>query len=346
MDYILKTKNGITVTVDYRTELLGIIMYLSEYDKKCPIRYIEEAPNKSYIEKIINDFSSYKDDSIIKQFKSLYEYPHDFSYDAPINMFLQLDENFDCEKLNDYIFEERLKSDESVYSFIKGLKSFADKIDFASYYNNYKSNYELYINSVLSCFDSIDINSYLNSYFGSKIEKDYIINLLPFATLGGYNATFDKKIYSSIAVDPNNSTKDNLFDIKYKDAFVVTNIHEFCHGYVDPITDKLSLVTDNTTLFDDIRDNMKQQAYPSDKEIINEHINRAIELRTIKNIYHNDEWYDYRIKHEKENGFIYIDVVEESLQEYEQNRDIYSTFDMFYPIIIERIKSYKNKKDM
>ena len=138
--------------------------------------------------------------------------------------------------------------------------------------------------------------------------------------------------------------KDKLYDSEGKEKYILQNpIHEFSHGYVNPITDKYNILNDKTNLFDDIRDNMKKQAYPYDSHIINEHIIRAIESRYIDLMYHDQDWYNKRIENEKELGFIYIDNILNSLIEYENNRDVYKTFDEFYPVIIRNIEEYKKE---
>ena len=119
---------NIIATVDYRTELLGIIMWLSDYHNLIPecFRIYE---NEFYIDNIMNKFSRFKDEEIIKDFMELVE-KHKFNYDAPYALFLQLDEHFKCDNLDDYVFKERLEEDESVYDFIDKLEGFAKKINF------------------------------------------------------------------------------------------------------------------------------------------------------------------------------------------------------------------------
>ena len=53
-----------------------------------------------------------------------------------------------------------------------------------------------------------------------------------------------------------------------------------------------------------------------------------------------DEYNSY-IENDISLGFKYLSPILNSLGEYENNRDIYKTFDEFYPNIIENIKNYK-----
>ena len=77
---------------------------------------------------------------------------------------------------------------------------------------------------------------------------------------------------------------------------------------------------------------------------LNEHIIRALEVRYVINMYDNHKWAQQIVEQEKENGFIYIEPIINSLCEYEQNRDYYLTIDEFYPVIIDKIKEYQLKK--
>lgn len=328
------SNDSIIVSIDKRTELLGILMWITDYHKKYNVKNIDLA-NNEYIQNIIEKFSKYKDEKTVKDFEKLYNNHHYFGYDSPINLFLQLDDNLKCDKLNDYVFKEILDSDDFVYEFIDELEEFAKKIGFDEYYNN---NQDLYLKNIANIKNQIDesnLKEYLNNYYGYDIGG-FCINLLPFASLGGYNVTLDNMVYSNVAVDYN-AKKDNLFPSTY----IILHLHEFSHGYVDALTDKYKLVTEKTSLFDDIKEDMAKQAYPTDKQILNEHIIRAIEARYILNDSKDIDKYNLYIENEISLGFKYLSPILNSLEEYENNRDIYKTFDEFYPNIIENIKNYK-----
>ena len=138
MKSIEERDKNIVAIVDYRTELLGILMWISDYHNMLPelFRIYE---NKFYIDNILEKFSQYKDDEILKEFMNLVK-KHEFEYDAPYALFLQLDEHFNCDSLDDYVFKERLENDSEVYKFLRKLEKFAEKIGFEDYYN---SNIEL-----------------------------------------------------------------------------------------------------------------------------------------------------------------------------------------------------------
>ena len=57
--------------------------------------------------------------------------------------------------------------------------------------------------------------------------------------------------------------------------------------------------------------------------------------------YHDEEWVQRAIQNEKKHGFIYIEDILESLEEYENQRQIYPTFDLYYPMIVKHLETVK-----
>ena len=335
----VKDKN-IVATVDYRTELLGIIMWLSDYHKIHPecFRIYE---NKFYIDNILEKFSKFKNEEIIKDFMKLVE-KHNFNYDAPYALFLQLDEHFKCDKLDDYIFKERLEEDETVYDFIEKLEEFAKKINFEDYYNKNIGLYKKWTSYILDCFKRGNVLKFYDNYFG-KSNNDFYLNLMPFASNGSFSATINNKIYDMNPVT-RDMKKDTLFERDRYESVISAPIHEFLHGYVNPITEKKGLLNFDTHMFDNLKEKMSMQGYPTDVEIINEHLVRAIQIRYILNEYKDEKWAEYVTNMEEKNGFIYIRDILEKLEEFEKNRNNYKNFEQFYPEIIINLKEKINLK--
>jgi len=343
MQSIEKNINGINITVDKRTMLLGIIMHISNYHNLWKDSgQFDEAENKYLIEEINTKFSKYKDDNTIKLFDELTE-DGGFSFDAPFDLFLQLDDSFKTDKIDDYVFKDRLKSNNKVFEFIDGLLDFAEKIGFDEYYKEHKVEYEKYVSSMAKAFELYDVGGFFKDYYGLKSDKEFNVNLVPFITRHAFSCDIDDGIYSCISVS-SNTTKENLYNLNGAEKYFLTlPIHEFSHGFVNPLTDKYKLVNEETNLFDDIREEMSKQFYPSDIEILNEHIVRAITARSILYMHQDKEWYDREIERQKGMGFIYIKQILEKLEEYENNRDKYPNFEKFYPEIINSIKNYKKE---
>lgn len=266
---------NIVATVDYRTELLGIIMWLSDYHKILP-ECFKVYENKFYVDNILEKFAKFKDEEVVNDFMSLVE-KHKFMYDAPYALFLQLDEHFKCDALDDYVFKERLEEDESVYDFISKLEEFARKINFEEYYNSNIDMYKKWTNYILDCFKKGNVLKFYDKYFG-KTNNEFYLNLIPFASDGSFSASIDNKIYDMNPVT-SDMKKESLFERDNYENVIGASIHEFLHGYVNPITEKLGLLDFNTDLFNNLKEEMSKQGYPTDVEIINEHLVRAIQIR-------------------------------------------------------------------
>ena len=136
------------------------------------------------------------------------------------------------------------------------------------------------------------------------------------------------------------SKKENLFDIEDQ-RVIIMSVHEFGHGYVNPLTEQYLKENDIPDLFSDIADVMRKQAYGKISSIINEHVIRAIVIRYISLIYHDEAWVQRAIQNEKKRGFIYIEDILESLEEYENQRQNYPTFDLYYPMIVKHLETVK-----
>lgn len=321
---------------------MGILMLISDYHEKYPHLFVDFDNNRFYVNKIKNQFDKYKDDEVVKEFAKLVD-EHSFNYDAPFDLFLQLDSNFNTNQLDDYTFKDRLQSDSRIYNFISKLSDFAKKINFEDFYNNNSELYKSWINNMSGAFKKYNISDFFRKYYGYLNEKEFVINIIAFTTNGAYCCDLNDKIVSCFPVFAE-MIKEKLFDSQNKEKYILQNpIHEFSHGYVNPITDKYNILNEETNLFDDIRENMKKQAYPYDSHIINEHIIREIGARFIYLVHQDNNWYKNRIQREKDLGFKYIDNIIDSLIYYENNRDTYKTLDNFYPIIIENLKKYKKE---
>lgn len=339
MKSIEKNIEKITITVDYRSELLGIIMWLSDYHNQFP-HLFQPYANKFFTDNIIQKFNEFKKEPAILEFNELVK-KHGFSYDAPISLFLQINENFDCNDVNDYILKERLHNDPSIFKFLEDTKAFAKKIHFEKYYQQNIPLYKKWISDFSKTFENTKIIDFFTNYFGYQNNAKFYINLMPYTTEGAYCCYTNNKIYACFPVSKK-TKKKNLFDTTNREKNIIdTVVHEFCHSYINPITQK-SKINLPINFFDKIKSQMNKIAYTNDNSIINEHIVRAIEIRFIKIFYNDDEWAQSRMDKEKENGFIYIKTIVNSLIEYEKKRKEYPTIEAFYPQIIKALQKNTN----
>lgn len=342
MKSIEKKVDLISVRVDYRTELLGIIQVLS----KNPLTETDDSfGNRKYLDEIKKKFGKYTNHPIVKM-DAYYREKYGFNYDAPITMFLQLNEHFKTDHLNDYILKNRLEGDQSIYQFINALEDFANEIGYEEYYKGHQKQYESFISQIVKPLESYDVPRYLKDYYGVPIDnKVFVVNILPFQTAHAYGSIVGNNIYSSISARRScrNGNDITFVNPNYEFGFASTTLHEFSHSIINPLTDKLGIISEEDDLFDEIKDIMQKQAYGRNFTIMNEHIIRGVQARYLYKYYPVDVE-NYIVRLEKM-GFIFIRAVIESLEEYENNRSIYPTFENFYPRIVENMKSMKKERE-
>ena len=118
--------NKIKVVVDKRTELMGIMLSLSNYLEKHPYMLNEEA-NKDYNDRLQKHFVNFKDHKIIKTINYMIENLN-FNFDAPYNIILsKFDEKFNLtnEDTNDEYMKIIIQSRTD---FLKNVKRFYRRI--------------------------------------------------------------------------------------------------------------------------------------------------------------------------------------------------------------------------
>ena len=323
---------NLEIRVDRRTELLGIIEIISNYKKKYP-NLLEVHGNKEYIEGIEKTFNKYRDYKVIQLFNKII-LNNNFSYDAPICIFLELDDNFTFNKLNDYPFKDRLNCDTDILEMLKLLPSFAKEINFDKFYINNKKRYEKYINYVKKELDDKKFIEFLLNYYNINKENIFVVNLIPFQSKFNYGTKHENIIYASISGNYNSKNEEELFSL-YPNIYLL--YHEFSHSFINPLTYKYNIIKEDNPIFNGIKDKMKSIKYVDNCTILNEHIIRALTARAILLIEKDEDWYKRRIEKEKSLGFIYIENIIESLIYYENNRDKYKNIDEYYPIIIENM---------
>ena len=317
MKSFYKKKDNITFTVDYRTELLSVILVLSDNYKKMVGNKMQPLNNKYIYDRIIERFSKYKNHKVMILFEDIIKKHKYFNYDAPITLFLSLDEDLKCDKLNDYLFNTILEKDNLIYDFIDELKNFSIDINFDDYYLNNKNEYNMFIDTIYDKHINNNLDVFLNEFF--KEKKELFVNAIPFNSMSCYSSFIGDKVYSNIGVTQL-SKENNLYENweLYKGDMLLVSLHEFCHSYVNPLTEKY---ISNNNLDYLIDDNMHRFAYDDALTVINENVVRAIVLYYEKK--YLTEKYEKDYNKEKELGFKYIDNILEVLKD---NEDFETTF--------------------
>ena len=330
----------INVCVDKRTELMGVLLLISEYGKLYP-ELVEVCNNEDYREKIFKHFATFKNEKAVKLLNEICN-KLSFNVDAPISLIWQLDENYKFDKLLPYPFEKRLKSSNLVIEFLNELPHFVEVSGFEEFYKSNQKFYNKIIKETEKSVRPDEIEKFFNEFYKMDIPTKFVINLLPHSTHGNYGVKSKGTIVCNLCAE----------NVKGELAFVYNDVgnvivHEFSHPIVNPLVDKYAKLPKN--YFKKIYPKMIKARYNTDDyNILHELVIRAIEYVWIKYCYKSihkgrtpTEQAEFVKGKHIEIGFIYLDIMVKLIEEYYLNRDKYANFEAFMPTLIKQFKKEK-----
>lgn len=336
MENIKKLINGITIEVDYKLELIGLLLTLSDESVSYPRLFMFDENNSLHVDKLRERFGYLIKHETVQKFFYLKE-KYYFHYDKPIEFALGLDDNFEFKEGSNFKF----KDNEEIKEFARELKTFSEEIGFMDFYKENKETYLKWIDEIAPTYDACNIQGAIVDYCGEEYaDYKFYTNLLPFETNGGYGVLLGGEAHNCVRATPN--AKNNiLFDLGNPLLFLPLSIHEYLHSIINPLSSKYKVFTKESTYIYDKENEIP--GYKSDETMANETIIRAMTIR----IYHNiDEKFldEERLELEEKKGFKFVRLVYGKLLEYEKNRDKYPNIDSFYMQIAESIIANKDIK--
>ena len=334
---IEKTINEIIITVDYKVELLGLLITLSDEKELYPSKFNFNVTNDSYIKELEEKFRHLKSHRTVQKFFYLKEkyYLH---YEKPIELALSLDDNFEFKDESNYKFKDNIE----IKEFCKELKELSEEINFQNFYELHKKTYMSWIETMSPTYSEYNAKEAIVSYCGERYKNyKFYTNLIPFETSGGYGILLKEEAHNCLRA--RRFAKDNnLFYIENSTTYLFTSIHEYLHSIINPITTKYNIFNYETDYLYDKENPLP--GYGNDFCMINETIIRAMTIRIFYLLTGIDKTEELNI--DEEYGFKYVKIVYDKLLEYENNRDKYSDIDMFYTEIVNLILEVINNKKL
>jgi hypothetical protein len=326
--------------VDERVELLSIVFRLAdaqEYNSK---------QFKLYTDKIEKHFKKYKNHELIKFVKQIRE-EDGIGFDAVMKMAVHLGSapNFKpLVKVTDSIPDVRWGKNNSE-KFIKLLQAFYQD---ANCHKFFKNNVELYAEvskTFIPVFENIDLNWYKSFYGNEPKEKFVIVNGLGNGG-GNYGSAIvfkngKREVYAIMgtwSVDSLGMAKFSL-----KDYFPLL-LHEFNHSFVNDLINKNITKFENSgeKIYAVVGKQMQNQAYGDYKTMMSEALVRAAVIKYMKDHNFKKEEIDKEIQDQLNNGFLWINELENELEKYSNQREIYPTLESYIPNIISAYEDYAN----
>ncbi|MHC4501467.1 MAG: DUF4932 domain-containing protein [Planctomycetota bacterium] len=135
-------------------------------------------------------------------------------------------------------------------------------------------------------------------------------------------------------------------DPQFDTSMIDTIVHEFCHSYVNPLVYAHSseLEKAGMQMFPKVQKKMRRMAYGNWQTMMHESVVRACVVRYLLATMGPDEARK-QVKREINNGFVWMEELSELLGQYEGERDVYATFESFFPNVIKFFNSNAENKD-
>ncbi|MCK4346893.1 MAG: DUF4932 domain-containing protein, partial [Bacteroidales bacterium] len=303
-----------SITVDPRMELLAVVQHFSSW---APGGHIKS--KTTYKDDIDHYFEAFKDHPAIACIESLVS--AGFTHDAPVEFMLYHSDPPEFVQKNpysDYLIG-RARGEENLIEFTDALRDFALKTNFMRFYQAHKALYDTLIAEVKSLLEGKAYIQVLEDFYGESRNSYDVI--LPPLFAGGYGITVESKkgydIYGVIGPCSLRDKRVTFACLGYLESII---LHEWSHSFVNPLVDQnLDRFKESIALFEPIKGMMRNQAYPSWRISLYEHIVRACEIHIRANLY-EDFKKDKPLRRQEGKGFWYISYVDSLLDVYETQR--------------------------
>lgn len=299
---------GMIFSVEYATELLGVISILCEnQDAICDAG--AEWGNSEYRNEVLAHFDAWKGCEVTKILETLSD-DYNFNFDAPVDLFLQRKHGVEPDL--EVLCRHRKPIPPELFShFLDLVDRFEMQSGFSEFYEAHRAYYEVTLRRFIEDYDAFQPLDFLTEYLAVATEKRYHVNLMLGITNSNYGVTVGEDLYANCC--PNGKSRFMpMPDFSNSPIYWTTLIvHEFAHSFVNPISAR------NTERIAEIdlasyRDTLHQMMYGDSMETyINETIIRAIECLYMRR-YFSDQ-HDAYVKDYADEGFCKIREVEDLL---------------------------------
>ncbi len=327
-----ETTPKLQIEVDPRMELLAALEGVSGYGARYGLITRMDFP---YRKEVIDHFRPFADHPAVHLFDSLSAIG--FAFDAPVEAMLYFTPPPELKPIGrpDDVLLLRVGGQEALDRFMVLLRDFARETDFETFYRNHAAVYDSMVARVRTTISGEEYIKDLEEYFGAR-QRSYHIILAPLFHSGGFgvrSARPDGGLDIFFVGGPMGS-ESGLPYFGGREDFWYLTMHEFGHSFVNPVTARYrDTIEHYIGLYEPIKEQMTRQAYGTWESCVDEHIDRAVTARLFFRR-GGPEARDRSLADDRNNGFIYVDLLAAKLEEYESQRDRYKTFADFYPELL------------
>lgn len=319
MESVTIIKNKVNYTVNYWTELLGV-MYIINEDESVKKHGGSERCNKVYRDEVLACFSKYNNHNAVKTLSKLSK-EYYFNFDAPVLLFLQLSSDKVCRRS---VCKGRRMIERSLFNeFISSVKDFEKETNFEDFYKKHINFYNDCLNEFINDLERFEPIDYLFNVLNVKNRKSLTINLMCGVTSSNYGVFVKNKMYANIRPYYKSKSEERPC-FSFKPIYFTTLVlHEFAHSFInDWVEESIKNVDIDVKKYKKI---LKNFNYGECMYVyIAETIIRAIEcLYVLKEFNYGFESYVSEYENE---GFVLIRKVIDEIKEFMEGKKEYKKF--------------------
>ena len=268
------------------------------------------------------------------------------SYDAVASMSLHTETDGKTVSLIDATTLEKRWKNVNLDTCLMYINQFYNDTRFHKFYVQHHDFYEdglqAYRNNVMQYFHQ----NWYSQFYGMAPEETFTV-IIGF-TNGGHNygpsRQFPGQKKEVFAICGYYLDKETGKAFEKGELWASTLIHEFNHSFVNPCLDdeanKTMLLPIGEDLYVLTKSLMNWQAYKNGTTVLNESIVRAAVIIYMKENGFTDDQVEDEMYDQLGRGFHWMPELVSALKNYTQRRDIYPTFNDFYPEIANTLGAY------
>jgi len=246
-------------------------------------------------------------------------------------------------------FESRWFQMDQIKNYISLLQDFYKESNYEEFWTNNHDFYTELQGSIAKRYKEkdIDIVQIMEDFYGLKFDEYHIVPAPQLVDMGLHVEVNTKTSYSTfyfngpLGKDKAKKEGDYFAPIS---SLIYTAFHEFGHSFLEPILQKNNnLLKKYSYIYENAKKGMAQKGYRSWDRVFIENLIHAVQICLMKKAW-DKEAAEKSLEREYNNGYFLIKDMYEILQNYENNRDKYKSFEKFMLVVFEELgKKYKAK---
>lgn len=298
-----------------------------------------------YFRALQDFFTPYKNHEAVRLAQALTK--SGFTYDAPPGFACHLRPLPGLELAHEYseYLVKRAGGRQKLEDFRLALKDLAQESNFLQFWEEWEPYLDEVLADTVQGFRSEAITKWLEDFFGWSAEEFHLLMTPSMFPGGGYGATVETAEGRMIAyqIIRENGVSQGKPEFPTGVSLEHLTVHELGHAFVNPSLEAYSERAKKLRpLLVPVRQVMKNQAYPTVTIFLNEQVLRGVEIMAARDLF-EPEMEMRLINYHEERGFYLIRYVVEQLEFYENNRDLYPTFQEFVPYLYDQLDLYQRE---